>query len=95
MAAIVPLQNIPIKYRPHVKRYITNVNLIIHQYNCQFVNTRSTQEIDFMISDVTQLIEKIKDSNTIFSNDEIKLAYKDLKSKYKKIYTVIIHSQPF
>ena len=95
MAALIPLVGVPLKYQFHIRRYIKNVNLIIQQYNDKFINTRSTQEIDYMISDVMQYIEIIKDPNASFSNDEIKIIYNELKLKYKKIYQLVIHSQPF
>lgn len=95
MAALIPLVGVPLKYQFHIRRYIKNVNLIIQQYNDKFVNTRSTQEIDYLISDVMQYIETIKDPNASFTNDEVKIMYAELKSKYKKIYRLVVHSQPF
>jgi hypothetical protein len=95
MATLIPLNGVPLKYQFHIRRYIKNVNLIVLQYTDKFINTRSTQEIDYMISDVMQYIEMIKDPNAIFSNEEVKIMYKELKSKYKKIYHLVIHSQPF
>ena len=95
MATLIPLIGVPLKYQFHIRQYIKNVNLIVQQYNDKFINTKSTQEIDYMISDVMQHIEMIKDPNAIFSDEEIKIMYKDLKLKYKKIYHLVILSQPF